>query len=661
MKLEEIKRIGPKTLSLFNKIKIKDTDDLIYYYPFRYNVIKRTDLKMADNNSYVVVDGRIETKPSFYRIKKNLDKLSFKLNTGSFLVNVTLFNRGFMRLMLKETATVTITGKYDKLHNSIVGTDIRLGLIGNKIIIEPVYHLTYGLSKKVLKKYIDVALSDYDVKEYVPEYLKEKYHFMDKKRAIYILHNPSDVDELKEALECLKYEELFVFMLKMNYLKNNKTFKVGLKRNIEKNRVSDFIDKLPFKLTDDQSKSVDEIYDDLNSSRRMNRLLQGDVGSGKTLVAIIALYINYLSNYQGALMVPTEILARQHYENIKNMLDPYGVNVCLITSKIKTKERKEIYKGLENGSINIAIGTHALISEKVKYNNLGLVITDEQHRFGVNQRAELKNKGITPDTLYMSATPIPRTYALVLYGDMDISSIRTMPSGRKKIITLLKKETEIKDVLYMMLDELKKGHQIYVVAPLIDDSEKMDLENVNALYEKMNAAFGKLYKIGLLHGKMTNEEKEAVMNSFKNNDVQILVSTTVIEVGIDVKNATMMVIFDAFRFGLSALHQLRGRVGRNELQSYCVLISNYEKERLKIMTEVSDGFEIAEQDFRLRGSGDLFGYKQSGDMAFDLSDVRKDYNLLLQAKSDVEEFVKCNEDVNRMLIDEINKTLTDLD
>ena len=360
-------------------------------------------------------------------------------------------------------------------------------------------------------------------------------------------------------------------------------------------------------------------------------------------------------------MVPTEILARQHYENIKNMLEPYGVNVCLITSKIKAKERKEIYKGLENGSINIAIGTHALISEKVKYNNLGLVITDEQHRFGVNQRAELKNKGITPDTLYMSATPIPRTYALVLYGDMDISSIRTMPSGRKKIITLLKKETEIKDVLYMMLDELKKGHQIYVVAPLIDDSEKMDLENVNALYEKMNAAFGKLYKIGLLHGKMTNEEKEDVMNSFKNNAVQILVSTTVIEVGIDVKNATMMVIFDAFRFGLSALHQLRGRVGRNELQSYCVLISNYEKERLKIMTEVSDGFEIAEQDFRLRGSGDLFGYKQSGDMAFDLSDVRKDYNLLLQAKSDVEEFVKCNEDVNRMLIDEINKTLTDLD
>lgn len=661
MKLEEIKRIGPKTLSLFNKIKIKDTDDLIHYYPFRYNVIKRTDLKMADNNSYVVVDGRIETKPSFYRIKKNLDKLSFKLNTGSFLVNVTLFNRGFMRLMLKETTTVTITGKYDKLHNSIVGTDVRLGLIGNKIIIEPVYHLTYGLSKKVLKKYIDVALNDYSVKEYVPEYLKEKYHFMDKKRAIYILHNPSDVDELKEALECLKYEELFVFMLKMNYLKNNKTFKVGLKRNIEKNRVSDFIDKLPFKLTDDQSKSVDEIYDDLNSSRRMNRLLQGDVGSGKTLVAIIALYINYLSNYQGALMVPTEILARQHYENIKNMLDPYGVNVCLITSKIKAKERKEIYKGLENGSINIAIGTHALISEKVKYNNLGLVITDEQHRFGVNQRAELKNKGITPDTLYMSATPIPRTYALVLYGDMDISSIRTMPSGRKKIITLLKKETEIKDVLYMMLDELKKGHQIYVVAPLIDDSEKMDLENVNALYEKMNAAFGKLYKIGLLHGKMTNEEKEDVMNSFKNNDVQILVSTTVIEVGIDVKNATMMVIFDAFRFGLSALHQLRGRVGRNELQSYCILISNYEKERLKIMTEVSDGFEIAEQDFRLRGSGDLFGYKQSGDMAFDLSDVRKDYNLLLQAKSDVEEFVKCNEDVNRMLIDEINKTLTDLD
>ena len=652
MKLEEIKRIGPKTISLLNKIKIKDTNDLVTYYPFRYNIITKTNLKEAENNTYVTIDGKVETKPVYYRIKKNLDKLSFKMNTGTYIVNILIFNRGFMRTIIKEGSNITIIGKYDKMHNLITATEIKMELIGDKTIIEPVYHLTYGLSKKVLQKYINISLQDFETVEYVPNYLKEKYNFINKKEAIKIIHNPSNVESLKKALLYLKYEELLVFMIKMNYLKTNKQFKIGLKRNIEYDEINKFINNLPFKLTIDQLKAVNEIYEDLNSPRRMNRLLQGDVGSGKTLVAIIAIYINYLSGYQSALMVPTEILARQHYETIKKLFEKYNINICLITSKIKAKEKKEYYKGLEEGTISVAIGTHALISEKLKYHNLGLVITDEQHRFGVNQRSELKNKGITPDTLYMSATPIPRTYALTIYGDMDISSIKTMPNGRKQIITKLKKETEIKDVLYMMLDELKKNHQIYVVAPLIDESEKMDLENVNTLYDKMNKAFGKLYNIGLLHGKMSNEEKEEVMNSFKENKTQILVSTTVIEVGIDVKNATMMVIFDAFRFGLSALHQLRGRVGRNELQSYCILISNYEKERLKIMEEVSDGFKISEEDFRLRGSGDLFGYRQSGDMSFELCDVRKDYNLLVKAKEDALELAKCHDDVNKKLIEE---------
>ena len=652
MKLEEIKRIGPKTISLLNKLKIKDTNDLVKYYPFRYNIIKKSNLKEAENNSYVTIDGKVETKPVYYRIKKNLDKLSFKMNTGTYLVNILIFNRGFMRTLIKEGSKITIIGKYDKIHNQITATEIKMETIGDKTIIEPVYHLTYGLSKKVLQKYINISLQDFETIEYVPNYLKEKYNLINKKEAIKIVHNPNSIENLTKALQYLKYEELLVFMIKMNYLKTNKQFKIGLKRNIEYEEVNKFINNLPFKLTPDQLKAVNEIYEDLNSPRRMNRLLQGDVGSGKTLVAIIAIYINYLSGYQSALMVPTEILARQHYETIKKLFEKYNINICLITSKIKAKEKKEYYKGLEECTISVAIGTHALISEKLKYHNLGLVITDEQHRFGVNQRSELKNKGITPDTLYMSATPIPRTYALTIYGDMDISSIKTMPNGRKQIITKLKKETEIKDVLYMMLDELKKNHQIYVIAPLIDESEKMDLENVNALYEKMNKAFGKLYNIGLLHGKMSNEEKEEVMNSFKENKTQILVSTTVIEVGIDVKNATMMVIFDAFRFGLSALHQLRGRVGRNELQSYCILISNYEKERLKIMEEVSDGFKISEEDFRLRGSGDLFGYRQSGDMSFELCDVRKDYNLLVKAKEDALELANCHDDVNKKLIEE---------
>ena len=370
----------------------------------------------------------------------------------------------------------------------------------------------------------------------------------------------------------------------------------------------------------------------------MNRLLQGDVGSGKTIVAIISMYMNYLSGYQSALMAPTEILAIQHYQNIKKLFGE-DIKVGLLTGKLKVKEKKELLKKLENGDIDMIIGTHALISEDVKYKNLGLVITDEQHRFGVNQRGNLKNKGITPDILYMSATPIPRTYALTLYGDMDISNIKTIPSGKKEIITTLKKENEMKDVLTSMLNELKNNHQIYVISPLIEESEKIDLENIYALEEKMNKAFGKYYKIGVLHGKMSNEEKEVIMSKFQNNEIQILISTTVIEVGIDVKNATMIVIWDAFRYGLSTLHQLRGRVGRNDLQSYCILVSNRETERLKILTQTCDGFKISEEDFLLRGSGDLFGIKQSGDMIFKVADLKKDYKILLKAKEDSEKFL----------------------
>jgi len=429
-------------------------------------------------------------------------------------------------------------------------------------------------------------------------------------------------------------------MLKMNSLKNNKDKKIGLKRNVDYNKVKEFIEDIPFKLTSDQLKSIDEIYNDLNSSNRMNRLLQGDVGSGKTIVSIVSMYINYLSGYQSALMAPTEILAIQHYHNIKKMFDKYGINVGLLTGKLKAKERRELYSKISNGEIDIIIGTHALISSDVEYSNLGLVITDEQHRFGVNQRSNLKNKGLTPDILYMSATPIPRTYALTLYGDMDISSIKTIPSGKKEIITTIKKESEMKDVLNSMYEELKNGHQVYVIAPLIEESDKIDLKNVFELEEKMNKAFGKLYKIGVLHGKMDNQEKEEIMDKFSRNEIQILISTTVIEVGIDVKNATMIVIFDAFRYGLSTLHQLRGRVGRNDLQSYCILISNMETKRLEILTQTCDGFRISEEDFLIRGSGDLFGIRQSGDMVFKVADLKRDYKILLKAKEDSEKFLE---------------------
>ena len=450
-------------------------------------------------------------------------------------------------------------------------------------------------------------------------------------------------------------------MMKMKELKENKTYKIGLKRKIDYPKIEELISSLPFALTKDQLESVQAIYNDLTSDKRMNRLLQGDVGSGKTVVAVISMYMNYLSGYQSCLMAPTEILAQQHFQTVFNLLDKYGVKVGLLTGKLKTKERKEVKEKIAKREYDIIIGTHALFTDDVIYNNLGLVITDEQHRFGVNQRGNLKNKGITPDVLYMSATPIPRTYALTLYGDMDISSIKTSPNGRKEIITTLKNERDLKEVLTSMLEQLKKKHQIYVIAPLIEESDKMDLENVFELEEKMNRAFGKYYKIGVLHGKMKPDEKEQVMESFKNGKIDILISTTVIEVGINVENATMMVIFDSFRFGLSALHQLRGRVGRSEYQSYCILISNYETERLNILTKTNDGFKISEEDFKLRGSGDVFGVRQSGTQIFKLADFKVDYDILKHAKIDAEEYYESNDFKQNFILKEILKKSDNLD
>lgn len=637
--LEEIKGIGPKNRKLLNKLGIYNTNDLIQFYPFRYEILEKTDLNHLEEKEKIVIDGMVENVPRVYYISRKLDKMSFSLNTGSNVYQIVIFNRGFLKSKLAVGTGITIIGVIDKKHHTITASDIRFGkIVGTQI--EPIYHSTYGLSGSTIHKYILEALKEQpEIPDYIPKEISEQYHFWDKKRSMIELHHPISKERLKCASVRMKYEELFIFMLKMNYLKNNKENKIGLERTIDFQKVTDFMENLPFSLTVDQKKSIEDIYHDLCDKKRMNRLLQGDVGSGKTIVAIISMYMNYLSGYQSALMAPTEILAIQHYQNMQKLFSPFSIKIGLLTGKLKAKEKKQLLEDLKNGNIDMMIGTHALISDDVVYKNLGLVITDEQHRFGVNQRGNLKNKGITPDILYMSATPIPRTYALTLYGDMDISNIKTIPSGKKEIITTLKKESEMKDVLNAMLEQLKLHHQIYVIAPLIEESDKIDLENVSALEEKMNKAFGKYYKIGVLHGKMKNEEKEEIMSKFERNEIQILISTTVIEVGIDVKNATMIVIWDAFRYGLSTLHQLRGRVGRNDLQSYCILISNRETERLNILTQTCDGFKISEEDFLLRGSGDIFGIKQSGDMIFQIADLKKDYKILLKAKEDSEKFL----------------------
>ena len=639
--LLNIKGIGAKGKTYLNKLGIMDTNDLLTYYPVRYDILKRSDLSSVSEEDRVIIDGKVESIPLILRFNKGLNKMNFRLVTQNGVVGVSIFNRAFMKKNLEIGTNVIVIGKYDSKKNVLTASDIRIGMLGKEEKIEPVYHLTTGITSKSIHTFINLGLLVYgrEVPDYIPDYLLDKYGYLNKKTSLNIIHNPSDLEKLEEVRNRLKYEELFTFMTKINYLKERNKKDNGIKRDIDLNDLVKFYETLPFELTNDQKNVIEEIINDMNSPKMMNRLLQGDVGSGKTIVSIVAMYFNKLSGYQSALMAPTEILATQHYNNIKKLLGK-KVNVELLIGSKTKKEKNDIYKKLETGEIDIIIGTHALIQEDVKYFNLGLVVTDEQHRFGVNQRANLKNKGMMPDVLYMSATPIPRTFALTIYGDMDVSIIKEMPKGRMPIKTYVKKNEEIPEVLEMMYEELKLKHQIYVIAPLIEDSDNSELTSVNNLKDKMNLAFGSKYNIDVLHGKMAGTLKDEIMLKFKNNETQILISTTVVEVGVDVPNASMIVIFDANRFGLSTLHQLRGRVGRGKIESSCILISSQETERLDILSKTNDGFEIAEEDFKLRGSGDLFGTRQSGDMNFRIANIKEDYDLLVKANKDAKEFVK---------------------
>lgn len=641
LELENIEGVGPKTKELLNKIKIYSVSDLLYYYPYRYDIIKRSDLSNLEDGDKIIIDGVIEGQPTIIYINKSLKKIIFRISNKIAVLNVTLYNKTYLYQDLKFGKEVTIIGKYNKLKNTIIATDIRFGLLPPSAKIEPIYYTTSGLSVKQISKFItSILYDDYEVVDLVPRYLNEKYNLLSKKIAIQNIHNPVDILMLKKARQKIKYEELFMYVLKLNYLKRKISNDTNaIERVIDREKIDKFINNLPFKLTLDQSKAVNDIINDLSIKKRMNRLLQGDVGSGKTIIAFISIYANYLSKYQSALMAPTEILAKQHYEEAKKIFADYKMNIALLTSSTSSKDKKEIYEGLESGKINLVIGTHSLIQDSVSYKKLGLVITDEQHRFGVHQRDTFKNKGISPDILSMSATPIPRTYALTIYGDTDISSIKSKPIGRKEIITIFKKEKDITDVLLMMKKELDLNHQIYVVAPMIDGDEDDERESVNDLEEKMNKAFGKVCKIGIIHGKLDSKEKNKIMNNFENGKINILISTTVIEVGVNVPNASMIVIFDANMFGLSTLHQLRGRVGRSDIQSYCILVAKESLERLRLLEKTNDGFEISEYDFQVRGEGDLFGTRQSGELGLRMASVKKDFKMLLKAKEDADEFI----------------------
>ena len=637
--LEDIKGIGPKSLLALKALNLYTKDDVINYFPYRYNVYTPVKLRECSEGDTCTITGYVESIPKVFFIRKNLNKLSFAFNTGSELVNVTIFNRAYLKPNIRIKSYISVIGKYNRKSNTFMASDIKLTPI-TKTVIEPVYHLNQGIKRSNFKKLVDEILDNtVEIKSNVPDYLIEKYNFINKKEAVTNVHKPKDINSLKKADLHLIYEELFTFMLKVSYLKekNASDGKFNIK-SFDEDKVNNFINSLPFSLTDGQMQAVDDIKGDFLSKKKMNRLILGDVGSGKTIVSFIALYMNMLAGYQGVLMAPTEILAVQHFNNMVGLFGD-KLNIQLLTSSTKKGERNKILQNLKNGETQVLIGTHSLLNDELVYNNLGLVITDEQHRFGVNQRQTLQEKGKDVDVLYMSATPIPRTLALTIYGDMDITEIRTKPGGRKEIVTKIFKNSELKNVLEKMLDEIKAGHQIYVVAPLIDDEEDEKM-NVTSLKDKFDVAFNGMVPTGLLHGKMKPNQKDEVMNSFKNGDTKILISTTVIEVGVDVKNATMMVIFNAERFGLATLHQLRGRVGRNDMQSYCYLISDYDAERLKVLEESNDGFYISEQDFKLRGGGDIFGIRQSGEQSFKIANLNRDYKILMQCKSDAEEFLK---------------------
>ncbi|MGN1322819.1 MAG: ATP-dependent DNA helicase RecG [Bacilli bacterium] len=645
--LDEIKGIGPKTILSLNSLGIYTLDDLLNYFPYRYNVLKPVSISTASDDDQVLINGYIENPIKVFFIKKNLNKLSFKLNTGTELINVTIFNRAFIKPNLSVGKQISVLGKYNRKNNTFVANDIKLVPILRETI-EPVYHLNAGLKRSSFIKIMDNALSkNYFVTNNIPDYLMNKYKFVDKMAAIKDIHKPINLQSIKDSKLMLIYEELFTFMLKMNYLKlNQKNVDEFYERMIKGEKVNKFIETLPFTLTNDQVNAIEEIKNDFNNPKRMNRLILGDVGSGKTIVAFIALYMNYITGYQGVMMAPTEILAKQHYENMINLFKNFDLKMELLTSSTLKKTRSDIIKRLASGDVDVLIGTHSVLNDEIIFKNLGLVVTDEQHRFGVNQRNMLQKKGRLSDVLYLSATPIPRTLALTLFGDMDITEIKSKPSNRKPIETKLFKNKDIKDVLFMMLDEIKKGHQIYVVAPLIEDENETGMETVKELKNKIDTAFNHKIPIDILHGKLKNKDKEEIMNNFKLNKTKILISTTVIEVGVDVKNATMMVIFNAERFGLATLHQLRGRIGRNDLESKCILISDYDTPRLKILEESNDGFYISEKDFELRGSGDLFGVKQSGDMDCKIANMKTDFKILQQCALDSKEFLE-NVDLNK--------------
>jgi ATP-dependent DNA helicase RecG len=644
-----IQGIGEKKAEELMSMGIYSVQDLLEYLPYRYEDYQLKDLADIAHDEKATIEGKVHSEPSLRYFQKKKSRISFRMLVGKYLITAVIFNRPFLKNQIALGQTLTITGKWDRNKMTLTVSDVHFGTFSEDRKIEPVYSLKGIMHGKTMRKLISQAFGQMKglVTDPIPDHLRDAYRLPDKETALKMMHFPEDFQQLKAGRRRLAYEELLFFQLKMQiFRKWNRQQSEGASLIFDRSKVEAFINSLPFQLTEAQQRVVNEILKDLSDKNRMNRLLQGDVGSGKTVVAAIALYAAVIGSRQGALMVPTEILAEQHFASLKELFAPFGITVALLTSSVKGKLRKETLTLLKQGEIQIMVGTHALIQDEVDFQNLGLVITDEQHRFGVNQRRILREKGESPDVLFMTATPIPRTLAISAFGDMDVSTIDVMPAGRKPIITHWAKHGMLERVLDFMKKEILLGRQAYVICPLIEESEKVDVQNAIEVHAQLSYYFQE-YKVGLMHGRLHASEKEEVMRQFASNTCQILVSTTVVEVGVNVPNASVMVIYDAERFGLSQLHQLRGRVGRGSEQSYCVLIADPKteegQERMRIMTETTNGFELSEKDLELRGPGDFFGNKQSGLPDFKVADLIHDYRILETARNDAQKLVNSDE------------------
>lgn len=616
---------------------ISNAMECLRLYPFRYEVIVQTDEAQLVPNSNITLEGMITSAVSTVRYQRNRSVTRFTMCTEHDCYTVSVFNRPWLKS--PQEGRVTVIGRYEG-KGKITASNIYFKPLAQLIGVYPVYPLKEGIKQGDIRKIMQrVIMKNFDlIEDEIPESLRNKYRLLHRKDALKKLHLPLSLQDVSEAGRTLKYEEFLRFQ--MSLLLKSRNFQVGYKapKMFDIPLIEKFIQHLPFSLTADQLIAIHEILDDLRMPKPMMRLLQGDVGSGKTIVGAIAMFAAVSAGYQAAMMAPTEILVNQHVLSLKEFFKTTNLNIEGLTASMSTSEKNRVIAGLTDGTINIVIGTHSLFQSGITFKKLGFVITDEQHRFGVNQRRALIEKGNDVDVLTMSATPIPRTLASALFADMDVSTIATMPAGRIKIRTVLIEENSIRTILDDLLSEIESGNQVYVVCPAIEESDATQMRNVTDIYRSLNKAIGKKVRMAMMHGQMRSEQKDQIMADFHQGKIDLIVTTTVIEVGVHVENANIMIIYDAHRFGLSQLHQLRGRIGRGNKQATCYLLSgqNDEESRQRLMTLVlsNDGFDIAMKDLSLRGPGDLLGNRQSGLPHFILGDIVADQNIFLTAKED---------------------------